>query len=373
MSNGIYCLNLDIALNRQTSPAEMKRLLLAIFLFSIYSQVYGQDPRFSQFNASPLVINPAMTGVYDGTFRVTSSYRDQWSSILGSVPFKTFSVGAEYKYNVNENDFFGVGVSFLNDEVGIASLQQTKGHLSASYVKQLSGGGYNSTSHHVGVGVQVGGGQNSLDWGRLWFSRQFDPTTQKVDTDGIESGETIQNSSDLYLDFNAGLLWYAIKGNNSVYAGGAMHHINSPVISFFEDETQQLFSRYIGQLGAQIMMNRSLDLLPSVLYMQQGPSTEMVVGSAVRYDGGDSNEIALRLGGYVRMANKLDSGMLLDALIIAANFEVSGINVGISYDINVSSLNLATNSRGAAEITISYINPGETSRRRSRTMVNPRF
>ena len=107
--------------------------------------------------------------------------------------------------------------------------------------------------------------------------------------------------------------------------------------------------------------------------MQQGPSTEMVVGSAVRYDGGDSNEIALRLGGYVRMANKLDSGMLLDALIIAANFEVSGINVGISYDINVSSLNLATNSRGAAEITISYINPGETSRRRSRTMVNPRF
>jgi len=351
----------------------MKRLLLAFVFLTIYIHVNGQDPRFSQFNASPLVINPAMTGVYDGTFRITSSYRDQWSSILGSVPFKTFSVGAEYKVNVNQNDFFGVGVSFLNDEVGVASLKQTKGHLSASYVKQLSGGGYNSTSHHVGIGAQIGGGQNSLDWGQLWFSRQFDPTTQKVDTDNISSGETIENNSGVYLDLNAGVLWYAIMGDHSVYAGGAMHHINSPVISFFEDESQQLYSRYIGQLGGQIMMNRSLDLMPSVLYMQQGPSTEMVIGSAVRYDGGDSNEIALRLGAYVRAANKLDSGMLLDALIIAANFEVSGINVGISYDINVSSLNLATNSRGAAEITIAYINPGETSRRRRRNMINPRF
>ncbi len=350
----------------------MKRLLLAILLLSIYSQVQGQDPRYSQFNASPLVINPAMTGIYDGSIRLTSSYRDQWSSILGAAPFKTFSFGAEYKHHINQGDFFGVGVSFLNDEVGIASLKQTKGHLSASYVKQLAGGGYNSISHHVGVGVQVGGGQNSLDWGRLWFSRQFDASTESVNT-LMESGETIQENSDFYLDINAGLIWYAIIGDHSVYAGGAMHHINSPIISFFEDETQQLFSRYVGQLGGQIMMNRSLDLMPSILYMQQGPSTEMVVGSAVRYDGGDADEIALRLGIYARAANKLDSGMLLDALIVAANFEVSGINVGLSYDINVSSLNLATNSRGAAEVTITYISPGKSKSRRRNAMVNPRF
>ena len=152
-----------------------------------------------------------------------------------------------------------------------------------------------------------------------------------------------------------------------------MHHINSPVMSFLDDQNQQLFSRYVGQLGGQIMMNRSLDLMPSVLYMQQGPSTEMVIGSSIRYDGGDRDEIALRLGAYIRAANQLDSGMLLDALIVAANFEVAGVNVGISYDINVSSLNLATNSRGAAEITISYVNPGQSDNNRRQRMINPRF
>lgn len=350
----------------------MKRILIALLFITFWCSADGQDPRFSQFNSSPLIINPALTGVYEGKVRLTSSYRDQWKSILGSVPFRTVAAGVEFKHNINSNDYFGVGVSFLRDEVGVAKLNQTKGHLSASYFKQLTGGGYNSVAHHIGFGVQVGGGQNSLDWGNLWFSRQFDSSTESVNT-GINSGETIQDNSDVYLDLNAGFLWYAIMGDNSVYAGGAMNHINSPVISFLDDAAQQLFSRYIGQIGGQIMMNTELDLLPSIIYMQQGPSTEMVIGSSIRYDGGDQNEVAMRLGAYVRAANKLDSGMLLDAFIIAANFEVSGINVGLSYDINVSTLNIATNSRGAAELTISYITGSSSSINSRRKLVSPRF
>lgn len=352
----------------------MKYFFVLIISTCFIGTVDSQDPRFSQFNASPLSINPALTGVFDGTIRVTSNYRDQWASVLGSAPFRTMALGVEYKYALNEGDFFGFGFSMLRDEVGVAQLNQTKGHLSASFIKQLSEGGFKSTAHHLGIGVQVGGGQNSLDWSQLWFSRQFDPSTESVNTN-LPSGEISQESSDFYLDVNAGLLWYAIlNGGKSIYAGGSLSHINSPVISFLDDQEEVLYSKWIGQIGGELPLNNQLAFLPSVIAMGQGPSFETVVGAAIRYDNRDQGEVALRLGTFVRAANKLDAGMLLDAFIVAANFEVSGFNVGLSYDINVSSLNLATQSRGAFEITLAYINQPSTNNRQSRRGIkNPTF
>jgi hypothetical protein len=38
----------------------------------------GQDIHFSQYYASPLSLNPANTGNYDGDWRLMNSYRQQW-------------------------------------------------------------------------------------------------------------------------------------------------------------------------------------------------------------------------------------------------------------------------------------------------------
>ena len=43
-------------------------------------------------------------------------------------------------------------------------------------------------------------------------------------------------NTDIYLDFNAGLLWYALFADNqSLYFGGAIQHLNTPNISFLEN------------------------------------------------------------------------------------------------------------------------------------------
>ncbi|MBT8218628.1 MAG: PorP/SprF family type IX secretion system membrane protein [Bacteroidia bacterium] len=364
---------IKIAIEYTLTP-RMKYCILLVLSFCFFGSIDAQDPRFSQFNASPLSINPALTGVFDGKVRATTNYRDQWASVLGSTPFRTMALGVDYKYELNKGDFFGIGFSMLRDEVGVAKLNQTKGHLSASFIKQLSEGGFKSTAHHLGVGVQVGGGQNSLDWGQLWFSRQFDPSTESVNTN-LPNGEINQGTSDFYLDINAGLIWYAIfDGGKSIYAGGSYNHINSPVISFLDDQEETLYAKWIGQIGGEFPINNQLAFMPSVLSMGQGPSLETVAGAAIRYDNRDQGEVALRLGAYVRAANKLDSGMLMDAFIVAANFEVSGFNVGLSYDINVSSLNLATQSRGAFEITLAYIHQPLTASGPSRRRIkNPTF
>ena len=70
--------------------------------FSI--QAFAQDPQFVQFYASPLQLNPAMTGVHPGKWRVVANYREQWSSILDSKPYKSLSASFDAKSTVSTTE-----------------------------------------------------------------------------------------------------------------------------------------------------------------------------------------------------------------------------------------------------------------------------
>ena len=157
---------------------------------------------------------------------------------------------------------------------------------------------------------------------------------------------------------NAGLLWYALFDDNKyVYAGAAMHHLNGPSISFIDDKSVKLYNRLTGHLGAQLPMTDQLSLLPGVLYMKQGPATEINFGSMIRYSNGDRNELALRAGMFARLGKKLAKGVATDALIFHAQLELQRWTLGMSYDVNISSLDRASNARGAFELSLIYFHP----------------
>ena len=60
-------------------------------LFSVFCYcATAQDPQFSQYFSSPLSLNPAFTGYYDGTHRIASNFRNQW--VGAGDPFTTASV-----------------------------------------------------------------------------------------------------------------------------------------------------------------------------------------------------------------------------------------------------------------------------------------
>ena len=52
----------------------------------------AQDPHFSQFFASPLTLNPALTGKFDGTLRAAGNYRNQWPAFNNVYTTSTLSV-----------------------------------------------------------------------------------------------------------------------------------------------------------------------------------------------------------------------------------------------------------------------------------------
>ena len=63
----------------------LKKLLLTVLIvvsIGIFADVNAQDPHFSQFYASPLLLNPALTGAFPGNVRASGSYREQWPSIM---------------------------------------------------------------------------------------------------------------------------------------------------------------------------------------------------------------------------------------------------------------------------------------------------
>ena len=115
--------------------------------------------------------------------------------------------------------------------------------------------------------------------------------------------------------------------------------LNEPVVSFFSDRSQDhqsaasmhLKKRYTAHAGAVIPLvksrdeNKSSNLWPNILYMQQGPSTQLNLG--IYYNKGP-----LVLGTYFRQNANINS----DAVILLAGFRLPKMRFGFSYDATVS-------------------------------------
>ena len=342
----------------------MKNLLhlfIAVTFFAFFanpSELQAQDPHLAQFYAAPTHTNPALLGVFNGRFRVNMNYREQWASIINNNPFRTMAGSFEMRHGVGRNDFLSYGVSVLRDEAGTSRYTRNQGTLGVSYMKKLSGGRYGSGTQFLIAGAQAGGGQHSIQGDKLWFSNQYDFDAEEVNFNAA-SGEGISNMSDFYIDFNAGLMWYAVFDDNmSIYAGGSLHHINAPRITFFESgDAGQLDMKWNGQIGGELPLSRELSMLPAVIVMGQGPSLNTIFGTNFRYTNRDWREIAIRIGVWGDLVNNLDSGLSFPSMIYTAVLEMGRWNVGLSYDVNAGALTAPTNSRGAFEISASYVHP----------------
>lgn len=338
---------------------KLRFVFICLFFVGFFVQkAEAQDPRFSQFYATPVQLNPAMIGVYEGQFRVVANYRDLYSSVLGSRAFRTIAASFDMRYQIDRGDYIAFGANVLRDDAGLSNFNRTQAGLGVSVLKQLGGSRYRTSDQYLVAGAQIGFGQHGADWGALWFSEQYDLENAVVDQ-GAASGEALMNNrTDLYLDFNAGLLWYALFGDDaSVYAGGSLQHINQPSIGFFDDSKEQLPMKWVGHAGGQAPFTENLSLLPAIAVIGQGQAMSVTAGANFRYTNRDWRELAIRAGAWAHLSNELDSGMAMDAVIISAILEMERWNLGISYDVTTSTLSRANNSRGAFELSLIYTHP----------------
>ncbi len=328
-------------------------LLLVCFI-----SANAQDPQLVQFYHAPLQLNPAMTGVHPGKWRASANYREQWNSILDTRPFRTVSTSFDMRSPVGQGDFIAYGFTAMRDEAGKSSYTRLTGDLSVAYMKQLDGSRYRQYDQYLIGGIQAGFGQHSLDYSRLWFSSQFDLVREQVDY-SLPNMENIDETSSLYPNVNAGLLWYAVfDENKSLYAGGALHHVNAPRISFIsQDGVETLDMKWVVQAGGELPFNKRFSALPAVAVMGQGPSLLSLSGVNFRYTNRDWKEIAIRVGGWVHVVKDFEKPVSVPALTFVSILEMERLGIGISYDVGISKLAQPTNGRGAFELSVIYYQP----------------
>ena len=80
-------------------------------------QTYAQDIHYSQFFNSPLNLNPALAGIFNGDGRVHANIKEQWSSV--PVGYTSGDLGLDLKHGVGQKGhFLGYGVLLNYDRAG---------------------------------------------------------------------------------------------------------------------------------------------------------------------------------------------------------------------------------------------------------------
>ncbi len=325
----------------------MRKLVILACTLLLATLVKAQDPHFSQFFASPLTLNPAFTGKFDGQFRLAANHRDQWPSIPKAYVTTSASIDfAILKNKVPSGDVFGIGFSGLSDQSADAALKLNYGSISMSYHKALDEDGYNT----IGAGFQGTYSSAILDMTKLTFEDQL---TQNGFTG--QTAEVLNNGKNQnYFDVNAGVLYSgSTDGFNNYYAGVSIYHINKPSLSFI-DKTWNLSSRMTVHGGGSFPVSDNLSVSTSAIFQIQNKATETVLGGALsaNVNGDQNNPTSVYIGSWVRLG---------DAIIPYVGIEINGLRIGASYDINTSSLKAATASRGGSEFSVIYIKKQSTN------------
>ncbi len=319
----------------------MKKALFSVLFVTAVLFVKAQDPHFSQFFSSPLTLNPAFTGKFDGSWRLAANHRDQWPSIPKA--YVTTSASIDFgilKGKIPEGDVFGIGFSGLSDQSADAALKLNYGSMSLSYHKALDEDGYNT----IGAGFQGTYSSAILDASKLTFEDQLTQNGFTNPTSEVFSNGTSQN----YFDMNAGILFSgSSNGTNNYYLGFSLYHINKPSLSFI-DKKWALASRMTIHGGGSFPVSDNLSINTSAIYQMQNKASEIVFGGALSalVNGDESNPTSVYFGSWMRVN---------DAIIPYLGLEINGFRIGASYDINTSGLKAATASRGGSEFSLIYI------------------
>jgi type IX secretion system PorP/SprF family membrane protein len=309
------------------------------FLFSVLGLVKvasSQDVHLSQFNSSPLLLNAANTGNFDGKIRVAANYRNQWASV--STPFQTGVISADAPLCTSTKYYFGVGILGIYDRVGSAKLTHKTTMASVALHYPLSKN--DTPKHYIHVGFQAGLTNVTIDASKLIFANMYNPNT------GTFTAPTVNDVNDnvSYFDANVGVSWSSVISKRfSFIAGLSLLHINQPKIkNMIFDGSTTLKSTTVLSIQTPYKISHKIIVAPAIYVAQHRYASETMIGSNLNYK---LHSIELIGGAYYR---------LQDAAIALIGVQAKNCRVGLSYDFTTSVLKTAANYRSSWEASLMY-------------------
>jgi type IX secretion system PorP/SprF family membrane protein len=287
--------------------------------------VSAQDFHFSGFMHNQAYYNPAYAAVPKiNEFSMT--YRNQWPGI--SANFVTYGATFIQPFLTIKS---GIGVVFLRDVEAGGVISRTSANLLYGYSIRAS----RNLNMAAGIGAS-------------YVYRQFDPSTLVFASDLLNELGTpyppvgISAYDKGYPDFSVGWLGEYKK---DFTLGISAAHVTRPMESFSGEPASRLpvkyclYSSYAFRTGGKYN-RKGLDLTPSLLYVHQGTTNELVWGTTARINP---------LTAGVWMRNNL--ALNFSSLIFSIGILQEKYTFLYNYDVNLTSVNFLSTKTGAHEVT----------------------
>lgn len=315
----------------------MKKVTFLLLTFILgYLPSRSQDFHLSMYDAGPLFLNPALTGVVDATARIHAQYRNQWSSVAYK-PFTTALVSADMPKGK-----WGYGVQLMNMRAGIGNYNVFQGLVSAAYALPID----KDKLHNITFGLQAGITQKSVKISKYSFDEQYNKNDGGYFDQSYDNNEDFNRVSQILPQLNAGFMYFYTKQQSWVnpFIGVSAFNLTKPKETFF-DQNNHLPMRFNIHLGTRVNITEVIYVIPKILIMKQAKAFEQTYA----FDAGyylKQGKVYL-LAGYVFRAK--------DASIASIGARKENYILKFSYDFNTSSLKTASKTRGAMEIAFTYL------------------
>ena len=316
--------------------------ILIVVMLACIAGSKAQDFHLSMYDAGPLYLNPALTGVVDAKWRLHAQYRNQWKA-LSYKPFNTSLLSFDAPVGK-----WGFGGQIMNTRASIGNYNALQGIASVAYTVSLDKNNF----HHLALGMQGGLTQKSLEYKLYTFDNQYTTSAGGSFDQTLPSGETFAAQKRILPQVNAGALYYFSKMQSRVnpFLGFSVFNLTQPKETFFNSDVK-VPMRFYAHAGARVNITEQFYLIPKILIMNQLNVSEQTFAVDAGYYFSAQNMYLL--GGVVYRNN--------DALVFSLGARFDNIITKVSYDVNTSSLARASNGRGAFEVSFTYMPRSKSS------------
>lgn len=308
-------------------------LLNSAFLFS-------QDIHFSNWNMSPLNVNSANAGMFDGDGRLIFNYRNQWKTV--KVPYNTLSFGGDFnlKKSLVKGTEEAVGIILNHDGAGDGNYKITDVKIPISHKLSF----IKDTTLTIAIGIMPGITSIGINSNNLSYDKQWDGDAYN---EGLANGENFARQNKIFADVSLGtVIQKQINQKIKVNVGYSLNHLNKPNISFYNTPGVVLRPRHMEQVQVQFSFNNISSIMLEYYGQQQQAFKENLVGLSYYYTIDPKSNTILNVGVLSRLG---------DAFITTLGLQYNNMRLQASYDYNYSQFKKATNGRGAFEISLIYI------------------
>jgi len=290
----------------------------------------------------PLQLNPARTGDFYGTARLSGIGRTQSNSIANTGFFTyAFGVDAPLIKGLRDKDWVGIGLSFATDKAGQLEIGIQSQSFSGSYHYALN----KKATSYLTLGVQIESYGRKI--GNSEAAEFRDESTNPLPPPGGGQGGGSGNGFENATGYTGGLMFTSqLNKRAKLRIGGKFARIGRVNVGLAQNSNYRVPNRIAIHGDLDLQTGPKTRVMPSLLYENYGTASAFVLQTKGKYLLDQKKNIDISAGLGYRLG---------DALQVLVGLGWGDIDLGIGYDLPVSGQASEAIPLGGLEIAINYI------------------